>query len=156
MNEKCILLITNDNRRFLTHEKNLGSLVEFIKTFNVETYLVSTQDVNLISDLKQLVEEICNPRSNQPFEFEIIKKLFQRKSKNRDSTIQNANEIQKFIKSKFLSGESVSLNELKEKFSKQSLTDACLCNHMTRAKNYLCKEGYKFKKIGAGKYCISK
>ena len=156
MSEKCILLITNDNRKFMTSETNLANLIEFIKTFNAEAYLVSTQDTNCISDLKKLVEEICNPRSNQSFEFQIIQKLCQRKSKNRNSTIQNSNEIQKFIKTKFLSGESVSLNELKEKFSKQSLTDACLCNHMTRAKKFLCKEGYKFKKIGAGKYCISK
>ncbi|RTK93321.1 MAG: hypothetical protein EKK64_10450 [Neisseriaceae bacterium] len=54
---KCILLETKDKRRFLTAEKNLNKLKEFIKIFEIKISIVESEE-KLLS-LTQLVSVFC-------------------------------------------------------------------------------------------------
>ena len=62
MTQKCLLIKTKDNRKFLTHEKNLNSLIEFSKTFGAEIFTVPIAQEFSILELKDLVAALCNPQ----------------------------------------------------------------------------------------------
>lgn len=155
MNERRILIKTKDNRKFLTFEKNLPSLIEFAKTFGAEVELVKVNKGTKTLETKALTSAICNPTYDQNIEYKSIRKIFPKSKNQRKSIISSAVSIRNFIHKKFLSGKTVSLKEIKDKYKDQKLTDACLCNHMTNVRKSLTKDGYKFRKIGAGKYCMS-
>jgi hypothetical protein len=154
--EKRILVKTKDNRKFITYEKNLPSLIEFAKTFSAEINMVEVKAETKGLDLKALTAAICNPKYNSDPEYNQIKRIFPNSKKQRKLILTEAKVIRQFIKKKFLSGKDVSLKDLKEKYKNQKLTDACLCNHMATVRKELAKEGYKFRKTGAGKYCLTK
>lgn len=154
MSEKCILIKTKDNRNFITKYNNLSSLIEFTKTFGAEVYSVNVLNKSQILSLKDLTEAFCNPEYKIVPEVERMSKIYPRSTKNRESILIEAKEIREHIKQRFLSGKPVSLKELKKKYENLNLTDACLCNHMSVVRKMLSKEGYKFKKLGAGKYSM--
>lgn len=54
---KCILLETKDKKRFLTSEKNLNKLKEFIKIFDIKVSLIDSEE-KLLS-LNQLISVFC-------------------------------------------------------------------------------------------------
>lgn len=153
---RCILIKTKDNRSFLTHEKNLNCLIEFAKTFGAEMFTVIPASKSLVLDLEPLTSALCNPEYKDNPEYKCLKKIFPSQNRDRSSILRDAELIRSFIREKFISGESVSLKELKEMYKKHNLTDACLCNHMTSVRNTLTSEGYAFRKIGAGNYCLVK
>lgn len=154
MNEKCLLIKTKENKNFFTHENNLQSLVEYIKTFNAELLLVKPSPETKILELKELTVALCDPNYNYHGKFEIIEKIFPKNKRARQSILVEAKIIRGFIRNKFLSDKQISLKELKEKFQNYRLTDACLCNHLAMARKDLAKDGFKFTKTGAGKYSI--
>lgn len=155
MKEKRLLIKTKDNRKFLTYEKNLPSLVEFAKTFNAEIELVEVEKGTKCLELKNLSEALCDPTYEKCSDYRSVRRIFPKTKKIRKSIISEASTIRNFIQKRFLSGKDVSLKFLKEKYKNQKLTDACLCNHMANVRKSLIKEGYKFRKLSAGKYCIS-
>lgn len=155
MTERRILVKTKDNRKFLTFEKNLPSLIEFAKTFGAEVELVKVEKGTKALETKALTSAICNPTYDESPQYKSIRKIFPKSKKQRKSIISDAVSIRSFIQKRFLSGKTVSLKELKDKYKNQKLTDACLCNHMANVRKTLSKEGHKFRKIGAGKYCMS-
>lgn len=154
MSENCLLIKTKDNRNFLTYEKNLQSLIEYAKTFDSEIELVKVSKNAKILELKALTVALCDPGYKFNASYTKIESVYPKSKKDRQSILSDANAIREFIRKKFLSGDSVSLKELKEQFGKNKLTDACLCNHMTVIRKKLTKEGYSFNKVGAGKYCL--
>ena len=155
MTEKRILVKTKDNRRFITFEKNLPSLIEFAKTFNAEIELVRVSKGTKTLETKMLTAAICDPNYEMKPEYKTIRKIFPKSKKIRKSIVADASGIKTFIQKRFLSGKELSLKDLKEKYKKQKLTDACLCNHMTNVRKTMIKDGYKFRKVGAGKYRLS-
>jgi Holliday junction resolvase len=156
MNEKCLLITTKDQRKFLTYEKNLLSLVEFAKTFGAEIYLVVSEKGQKVFELKDLTAALCDQNYNMEPKCEKLKRIYPKTKRSRKTILTEAAKIRNFIRSRFLAGKPVSLKELKKKYKKHNLTDACLCNHLAMARKALSREGYSFKKIGAGKYCLSK
>jgi hypothetical protein len=155
MTQKCLLIKTKDNRKFLTHEKNLNSLIEFSKTFGAEIFTVPmTPDLSML-ELKDLVAALCNPQYVNCEEFSEAKKIFPVTKKDRGSILSDAKLIREYIKTQLLTGHVVSLKEIRDKYKTQNLTDACLCNHITTIRKSLIKEGYSFRKLGAGKYCLA-
>jgi hypothetical protein len=155
MLEKRILVKTKDNRKFLTFEKNLPYLIEFAKTFNAEIELVKVDKKIKALETKALTAAICNPTRQDVPEYTSVRKIFPKSNKQRKSVLSGAKSIKDFIEKKFLSGKPVSLKDLKDKYKNQKLSDACLCNHMASVRKSLSKKGYKFRKLAAGKYCIS-
>lgn len=151
----CLLITTKDNRNFLTEETNLNSLIEFCKTFSSEIFKVKYTKGKILS-LKSLAQYMCDQDYNEPMEVDKMKKIFPSKSKSRNSIIKNAEAIKNFIRSNLLSGKSMSLKDLKDKYKELGVTDACLCNHLANTRKMLSKEGHTFKKIGAGKYLLLK
>lgn len=150
----CLLIKIKDNRKFLVQEKHLQSLIEFAKTFNAEIFQVSTKEKTM--SLEKLATAICNPQHKKNIEFEKIKKIYPEIDKNRSGIIKNAAKINKFIRDCLLSGEPISLKDLKNKYKNYNITDSCLCNHLNNTRKKLIEEGYEFVKVGAGKYCLLK
>ena len=149
----CLLIKTKDNRKFLTYEKHLPSLIEFAKTFNAEIYKVKS--LGKLMELKSLANAICDPQYDEKPNHTKIEKLYPKSNKTRDSILKDASKISKFIRRRLLSGKSLSLKELKDKYKNCNVTDACLCNHMATIRQTLVREGHSFSKIGAGKYCLA-
>jgi hypothetical protein len=156
MNEKYLLITTKDHRRFLTYEKNLLSLVEFAKTFGAEIHLVMLEKDQKVLELKALTAALCDQSYNMKPKCEKLERIYPKTKRSRKTILTEAAKIRNFIRNKFLAGKPVSLKELKEKYKKHNLTDACLCNHLAMARKALSREGYSFRKIEAGKYCLSK
>jgi len=155
MNEKCLLVKTKDDRKFLTHKENLPSLIEFAKTFGAEIYMVEPKPNSKILELKTLTSALCNPQHKDNPEFEQEERLYPQSKRDRQTILEDAKLIRQFIHKRLVSGQSVSLKELKDKYKGHDLSDACLCNHMAVIRKNLLKEGYSFRKVGAGKYCLA-
>lgn len=151
----CLLLKTKDNKKFLTHEKNLPSLIEFAKTFRAEIYKVEVEKQKVL-ELKALVDAICDQEYNTTPKHTKLEKLFPVSKKSRKAILADAVKINSFILRKLDSGKEISLKELKKKYKKQGVTDACLCNHLSMARKQLIRKGRTIKKLGAGTYCVVK
>ncbi len=156
MSNKCLLIKAKGGKKFLTHEKNLPSLIEFAKTFKSELFLVQIKDDQKVLELKGLTAAFCDPTYNSNPQFENIERIFPRSKRDRKNILNEAENIRKFVTDKLLEGNPVSLKQLKEKYKDQKLTDACLCNHLSMARLSLSKEGCSFEKIAAGTYCLVK
>jgi len=151
--ETCLLMTTKDNRNFLTDEKHLDTLTEFYKTFRVEVFLVELKEKAKILNLKNLAIAICDQNQDYNVKHKKIRKIFpKRRKRSRQNILDNAAKIEKFVKDRFHSGKELSLKELKDRYKNCNLTDACLCQHMTRIRKTLTKQGHQFKKVGAGIY----
>lgn len=153
MKEKCLLIVTKDHRRFLTQQKNLPSLIEFVKTFGAEVYLVQTRDQKIL-ELKSLADAICNPDYDDNPECDKLKRVYPPVGKDRATILKEASKIKAFILDRFLTGKEVSLTDLKKRYKDYNVTDACLCNHLSVVRKTLAKEGKKVNKLGGGRYCI--
>jgi len=153
MTKICLLLKTKDNKKFLTHEKNLPSLIEFAKTFRAEIYRVEVEDQKTL-ELKALVDAICDQEYEITPKHNKLEKLFPVPKKARKDILADAVKIRSHIFRKLKSGKPVSLKELKKKYQKHKVTDACLCNHLSMARKQLTREGCTVKKLGAGTYCV--
>ena len=151
----CLLVKTPDKRKFLVNEKNLESLVEFVKTFHAEVYEVEVIQGKIISQLKNLAGAICNPDYDTTMQIRNPKKIYP-KTKPRSSILKNAKKIREFIYTKLSEGKSVSLKDLKKKYKNCDITDACLCNHLSAVRKELFSCGLTIRKIGQGKYCLKK
>lgn len=151
---QCLLIETPDERKFLVQEKNLTSIIEFVKTFQAEIYKVEVIEGKIISQLKNLATAICNPDYCPSMKIKIIKKIFP-VTKARTSILKNAKKIREFITSTLLSGEPLSLKSLKKKYKNCEITDACLCSHLSAVRKQLIKSGKIVKKIGQGTYCLA-
>lgn len=153
MNNYCLLVKTPDKRKFLVNEKNMTSIIEFVKTFRAEVYKVEVLEGKVISQLKNLAGAICDPEYSAEIKVQNQEKIFP-KSRPRTSILENAKKIRDFIKKRLDEGKSVSLKELKEKYKSCDITDACLCNHLSAVRKQLIRSGKTVKKIGQGKYCL--
>lgn len=150
----CLLIKTKDNHKFLTHEKNLESLIEFSKTFLAEIYLVEHEEGKIL-ELKNLAQSICKQEEKGEIKFKKIERLYPKAKRSRKNILKDAQKIQLFIRRRLTSGKPLSLKDLKEKYGELGITDACLCNHFANIRKSLTKEGHKFRKIGAGTYCAT-
>lgn len=146
-----LLLKIKGGRKFLTHEKNLPSLIEFAKTFSAEIWRVEAEKQKVL-ELKTLAQAICNQDYSQNPDYSNPKKIYPRSKRDRDSILKNAAKIRKFIERKLTSGKAVSLKELKEKYREWDVTDACLCSHLSSIRKSLADQGYEVKKLAAGTY----
>lgn len=156
MKEKRILVTTKDNRKFLTYEKNLVSLIEFAKTFKANIDLVKVDKGTKSLELKKLTSAICNPKENECPEYSLIKSIYPEFKKDRKKILSKSKNIKDFIEKRFLSGKNVCLKDIKTKYQKENLTDSCLCSHMSSVRKKLTQEGHEFEKISAGNYKIIK
>lgn len=146
----CLLIKTSDEKKFLVNKKNMKFITEYVKTFNAELYLVEVIQGKVISQLKNLASAICNPEYKNESSFKIIEKIYP-KSRNTN----NSSKIKKHILEKFQTKQIVSLKDLKNKYKKQEITDACLSNYFSSVRKQLLKNGNKIKKIGQGNYILS-
>lgn len=156
MNENCLLIKTKDRRRFLTYEKHLPSLIEFSKVFGAEIYLVNPAKNEKVMELKALTVALCDSEYNKKPMYKKIDKIFPKVKRNRQAILVEAEKIRKYIRKRLLTGNPLSLKDLKDKYKDNDLTDACLCNHLSVTRKELIREGHKFRKLGAGRYCLSK
>lgn len=152
---KCLMITTKDNRKFFTHEKNYGQLIEFSKTFNADVSVVRAENPEVL-DLMALAPALCDvnykpPKSN----FEIIERKIKAKKRKRKSLLNNAQKIKDYIRESFLAGSVVSLQDISKKFKKHDLTLACYCNHLSTVRKQLEREGKNIIKVGGGKYKIN-
>lgn len=76
MKEKCLLIKTKDNRKFLTHEKNLQSLIEYAKTFKSEIELVEIEKGTKVLELKGLTVALCDPNYQGDPSYQKIRDIY--------------------------------------------------------------------------------
>ena len=81
--KKCLMIETQDNRRFLTHERNYPHLLEFANIFNAQISVVKAKDAEVL-DLVPLANAISSKTYKCKHEVELIevrkpKKCRQRK-----------------------------------------------------------------------------
>ena len=148
---KCLLIQTKDKRKFFTHEKNLIQLIEFSKTFGAEISTVKLEEGPIL-ELEQLAPAICDPNYKKIKSQYSIIETKTKDIKSRSEILDIANKVKRYICEQFKNRNSVSLKELKDKFKKENLTNAALCNHIRRVQQDFEKEGIQFVKIGAGEY----
>lgn len=160
-NGKCLLIKTKDNREFFTHEKNFLQLIEFSKTFGAEISVVKVNKAEVL-DLEELAPAICNDGYKPNGEYEILevkipqnKKAASKALNKRQKILQTATVIKAHILTEFLSGNVVALHGIRKKFRKDNLSLSAVCNHISRVREELEKEGYKVVKVGAGKYRLA-
>ena len=148
---QCLMIRTKDQRKFFTHEENYIQLLEFSKIFQAEVSVVEVKEA-VVLDLAQLAPAICDTTFVQPApeQYQILEvKIGQKK---RQDILHHADKIRRHIIKRFLRGKLVSLKDLRKKFSKLKVTTACLCNHLTKAREELAKQGHQIEKVGGGKY----
>lgn len=151
MSQTCLMVKTKDKRKFLTHDSNLPLLKEFVRTFNAEVYRVIPAEKVKILEPKVLVRHFCdNPDYTDESKVVVVERLMP--EKNRKSILKDAEKIRSFIRNRLTKGKPLSLKQLKEKYEELGVTSACLCNHFSAVRQELAKEGYSFKKEGAGNY----
>ncbi len=148
--KQCLMIQTNDNKRFFTYEKNLLLLAEFSKTFGAEISIVQIQNDDMVMELEELAPALCEKKS-QKAKYKIIEVKIKPKSKK--EKITQTKKIREYIYSQFISGNIVSLKELINKYKHCNLTNACLCNNLSIVRNQLKEKGLV--KLGGGKYKIS-
>lgn len=151
---KCLLVKTKDNRKFLTQQKNLPFLTEFAKTFRAEIYLVEMLEGKVISELKTLAANLCNPELRPIIEARQLKRLYPESAKTRQNILKAARKIREFVQGQLLAGKTVALKDLKAKYKNCNITDACLCHHLSEVRKKLNGEGHAVKKVGQGRYCL--
>lgn len=149
---KCLLIETQDKRKFLTQESNFSQLIEFSKVFNAQISVVQIKQGKILS-LEELAQAICSPEYvKTQFEYETIENKL--KEKSRLEMLKIAKKINQFIVNELSDKKCVSLKILKEKFKKYNLSNAALCNHIRRAKEQLELKGFRFEKLSAGTYKV--
>ena len=151
---KCLLIETKDKRKFFTHEKNFVQLIEFSKTFNAEVSVVKLQQ-GAVLELEDLAPAICDPAYKKPkVQYELIETKLTTGGRSRPNILRIAGKVKKYVLNQFKMRHTVSLKELKKRFSQYKMTDAALCNHVRRVKQELQEQGFKFTKVSAGQYKV--
>jgi hypothetical protein len=147
---KCLMISTNDNRKFFTYEKFYPQLVEFAHTFEADISLVRVKKAEVLS-LKSLAEAISDQsRDMVECEFELIQPKISSVGKDR----RNAAQIRRFLRNSFIEKGTASLSMLREEFRHLALSLPCLSNHLNKVKRELQAEGYQIEKTGRGCYSI--
>jgi hypothetical protein len=149
--KQCLMIQTNDKKKFFTHEKNLPQLIAFSKAFNAQISIVQVSNEKEILELEELAPAICEKKSQNKTEYEIVEAKVKIKG-NRPIILKRAKIIKNNIKNNLIKGETVSLKELSQKYN--TITTACLCNHFKQIRQELENLGYSFIKVGGGKYRI--
>jgi hypothetical protein len=151
----CLMIETKDKRKFFTHEKNFGQLIEFSKTFGAPISLVKIK-TGPVLELEELAPAICDANYQKPrINYQLLETKLSTNYRTRPNIIKAASKIKQYIVTKFKTDEVVSLKDLKNKFKRCQLSDTALCNHIRRVKDEMQKKGYTFIKVGGGKYQLN-
>jgi hypothetical protein len=148
----CLMIKTQEKKLFFTYKTNLPQIIEYVKNFKSEIYLVKAYDVEVLQ-LEELSLSLCNKFKNQAeVEHDVLEKIFPISIRKRVKILKDETKIREFISTKLKKGDIVSLQSLKKKYAKLNLTDSCLCSHLAKARKQLVLEGHTIKKVGPGKY----
>lgn len=155
----CLMLKTTDQRCFFTYKYNYPQLVEFARTCDAEISVVKAQNAKVL-DLPELARSICNHGKQVEIpQYELLEVKVPKQeikvSRTRKKLLTQANIISSYVKKAFLNSKVVSLTDLETKFSEFGLSKSALCNHITRMRKELKKEGRKVLKIKRGEYRIT-
>jgi N-dimethylarginine dimethylaminohydrolase len=161
-NYQCLMIKTKDNRQFFTHEKYFPQLIEFSKTFGAEISVVKVEKAEILS-CPQLAKALCDATYQQKPNYDLIEVKIaefknispQAPAPKREKMREIAAQVQSHLKKEFLSGKLISLHKVKNKFKRHNLDISTVCNHITKVRKQLKKEGYEIVKMGAGKYQLS-
>jgi len=151
--KQCLMIKTKDHKKFFTYEKNLPQLIEFSKTFGAEISTVQISNEVEVLELEELAPALCEMKS-QKVDCKILE-IKLRPKDNRQNILHRAKKIQKYIQDSLMSGKTVSLKNLVQKYKNQKLTTACLCNHFKLIREKMESEGCLFIKTGGGSYKMS-
>lgn len=155
MKQTYLLIVTDNNRKFLTKRENMDSLLEFVKTFKAEIYLAQAENAKVL-EIVELVRALCDQEYDDNPECDKMDRLYPAPpKKNRQSILRQSSHIDQYIETRLLAKESISLKKLKKHFKKYNVTDACLCNHLASVRDSLIKAGHSVEKTGRGEYAIS-
>lgn len=146
------MILTDDRKKFFTHEKNLPQLVVYSKAFSAEISIVQISNEKEILELEELAPALCEKKSQNKTEYEVVEVKLKPKE-NRTTILKRAKGIKNTIKTNLIKGKIVSLRDLAKKYDK--ITTACLCNHFKQIRTELESQGHTFTKIGGGKYKIN-
>jgi hypothetical protein len=159
-NGHCLLVKMPDNRHFFTEIDNLPQLIEFSKSQNAEVSVVKPRQEVKLLNLSDFAKSLCDPNYNliNP-QYDLIEQqigLMNAGKTPRQRLLAQAQEIRTYIESSVLSGKSISLQNLEEKFEEYNLGEAAIRKHMTFVRMKLAKSGKAVDKIGIGTYELHK
>ena len=76
MKTRSLLIKLKDDKKFLTHEKNLIYLIEFAKTFEAEIYLVENEPNQKLFELSKIIKSFCDSEYKDNIKYKKIRKVF--------------------------------------------------------------------------------
>ncbi len=137
-NQTCVMIKTKDRRVFYTFKENLPDLNKFAKVFNANVSIVKVDQAEVLN-LTELAQAFCSANPDQS-------------KRDRNILLKNSKIINDHIENLFRNGQIVSLKQLVNNFQKIKVSTACICNHISKIRKRLQKEGLKIVKLGGGKY----
>jgi len=155
----CLLISTKDNEKYFTQIKNYAQLIEFAKTFKANIIKVKAESPSLLP-IKKLAEHITTGTVSKSTKYEIIETLIENHKEKRiilstkPKRQEMSKNIKKYIKTKLLAGNVLSLTEISTEFENYGLTKSCFSNHFSNVRKQLEKNNRIFAKKGAGKYVL--
>jgi hypothetical protein len=145
------MIRTKDGRKFLTSEENLGTLIEFCRTFGSEIYKAKADNGAEILALKSLTTAFCQTTYTEPA-CEVSKQIFPSVPLTRSKMIEEASEVRVFIQNELDQGKTVSMQTLKQRFP--GVNYAKLANNFSKIRKMMKNSGVELEKIGAGAYAL--
>jgi len=141
MLKKCIKIKTN-NAEFYTKKDNLEALKRFVELskYQVSTTMADEKFILGIDDLSRIIcEEKYNQKSNS---FHC----------NKSNLVNNKKMTQKHIERLLLTGEVVSLNDIRSVDDLSKLTSAYLCNNFKLVRKKMTDNGKTIIRHSRGVY----
>ncbi len=153
---RCLLVKTVDNRHFFTGLENFPQLIEFSKAQNAEVSVVKPQEKVQVLALPDLAKSLCDPNYKMADpKYQLIERcigVITTGKTPRQRLLAQAHEIRTYIEAIIMSGETVSLQNLGDKFADYNLCEAAIRKHLTFVRLKLAKLGLVVDKVGIGNY----
>lgn len=154
MTSKLILIVTPENRRYLTKAGNLSAVKELATTFEAEVFEVTSVKEGKPMTLKELSVTLCDPLPDVDMaECEVGERLWPVGSP-RSLMRSHAARIRRYVRNNYLAGRTLRVDDLKGVFGYARMTDNCLRNHLWAVRKEMEEEGRKFDRAGHGVYFL--
>lgn len=145
----CVMLTTQEQRKFFASKKDLKVIQEFAKRFNMQMTFVKTNTQN-IQSLETIAKLICN----QTYTGQDIAYL---KIESKDEPKKICDKTQKIrdtIENIFLKHHKTSLKDIKSALIKNNISVSSLSSHFSVVRRQLSIKGLDIQMIKKGTYII--
>jgi hypothetical protein len=151
-NIQCLMIQTNDNRKFCTDMKGYNQLIEFANTFEAEISIIDLEEGDLLT-LEEVATAISDPRYNQIPKYKLIERKVGKKRIVRKNMFASR-EIKEYARNLLSGGNTLCFKELMGKFKNSNLSYNAFAAHMHKLRREFEAKGHFLQKIGPGQYRV--